>query len=360
MPPTVDARLAELKSWLTRDLQWRITRVRPASADASFRRYFRVRRGESTFVVMDAPPDKEDIQPYLKVSRLLESCGVHVPHIFELNAARGFAVLEDLGSMPYLTPLKQGERVNTLYGDALATLAKLQVDGQAAARELAPYDRAPLVRELELLPQWFLERHLRLELTPEERALLTVTFEFLLAEALEQPAVFVHRDYHSRNLMVLATNNPGVIDFQDALRGPIGYDLVSLLKDCYIAWPRDRVEGWLRDYRRRVQACGLDVGADDRQFLRWFDLIGVQRHIKVLGIFARLWYRDGKSGYLADLPLTLAYVRDACARYTELTEFARWLEQRVVPALPRANERVLRRLARAPVRKLRRAPRRKR
>jgi aminoglycoside/choline kinase family phosphotransferase len=216
------------------------------------------------------------------------------------------------------------------------------------------------VRELELLPQWFLERHLRLELTPEERALLTVTFEFLLAEALEQPAVFVHRDYHSRNLMVLATNNPGVIDFQDALRGPIGYDLVSLLKDCYIAWPRDRVEGWLRDYRRRVQACGLDVGADDRQFLRWFDLIGVQRHIKVLGIFARLWYRDGKSGYLADLPLTLAYVRDACARYTELTEFARWLEQRVVPALPRANERVLRRLARAPVRKLRRAPRRKR
>jgi hypothetical protein len=346
MPPTRDARLAELKAWLTRDLQWRINRVRPASADASFRRYFRVWRGESTFVVMDAPPQKEDMQPYLKISRLLERCGVHVPHIHEVDVDRGFMVLEDLGVVQYLERLRAGGAEQQLYGDALATLATLQVRGQEVAAELGPYDRAPLARELQLFPEWFLEKHLRLELTPEERALITVTFEFLLAEALEQPTVFVHRDFHSRNLMVLPTNNPGVIDFQDALRGPIGYDLVSLLKDCYIAWPRERVESWVRAHRRDVLARGLRAGADDREFLRWFDLIGVQRHIKVLGIFCRLWYRDKKPGYLADLPLTLNYVRDACARYSELSEFAKWLESRIVPFLPKANQRVLSRVRR--------------
>jgi N-acetylmuramate 1-kinase len=346
MPQTRDTRLAELKSWLTRDLQWRVSRVRPASADASFRRYFRVWRGESTFVVMDAPPGKEDMQPYLKISRLLERCGVHVPHIHEVDVTKGFMILEDLGVAQYLDRLKRGGAEQALYGDALAALAKLQVAGQSLMSELEPYDRAPLSRELQLFPDWFLEKHLRLELSPEERALLTVTFEFLMAEALEQPVVFVHRDYHSRNLMVLPTNNPGVIDFQDALRGPIGYDLVSLLKDCYIAWPRDRVEAWVRGYRRNIVAQGMHAGRDDREFLRWFDLIGVQRHIKVLGIFCRLWYRDKKPGYLADLPLTLNYVRDACARYSELTEFAKWLEMRIVPLLPKANQRVLSRVQR--------------
>jgi hypothetical protein len=218
------------------------------------------------------------------------------------------------------------------------------VRGLRAAATLDAYDRAPLERELNLMPEWFLGKHLRLELSPDERALLTVTNEFLINEALLQPQVFVHRDFHSRNLMVLAqsrTDNrgPGVIDFQDALRGPIGYDLVSLLKDCYISWSRERVERWVRGYRRVLGNLGANIGDSEYQFMRWFDVIGVQRHVKVLGIFARLWHRDGKIGYLADLPLVLNYVLDACRRYPELVEFGRWLEWRVAPELPIANAR---------------------
>jgi hypothetical protein len=171
-----------------------------------------------------------------------------------------------------------------------------------------------------------------------------VTFEFLMNEAMLQPQVFVHRDFHSRNLMVLSQSSmnksgPGVIDFQDALRGPIGYDLVSLLKDCYISWSRERVERWVKGYRRVLANLGANVGDSEYQFVRWFDLIGVQRHIKVLGIFCRLWHRDGKIGYLADLPLTFDYVIDACRRYPELVEFGRWLESRIAPLLPVANQR---------------------
>jgi aminoglycoside/choline kinase family phosphotransferase len=191
-----------------------------------------------------------------------------------------------------------------------------------------------------LMPEWFCRRHLELTLSSAENQIIADAFEFLIAEALMQPAVFVHRDYHSRNLMVTSERNPGVIDFQDALRGPIGYDLVSLLKDCYIGWPRERVEHWVIGYRNLLRSHGGPGGRDDREFIRWFDLIGLQRHIKVLGIFARLWYRDGKAGYLNDLPLTLEYVRDTSTRYPELTEFSDLLERRIVPELPRANARV--------------------
>jgi hypothetical protein len=194
------------------------------------------------------------------------------------------------------------------------------------------------------MPEWFLAKHLGIETTPEERALLTVTHEILINEALLQPQVFVHRDFHSRNLMVLPpsvqkSGGPGVIDFQDALRGPIGYDLVSLLKDCYISWSRERVERWVKGYRRVLGGLGANVGDSEYQFMRWFDFIGVQRHLKVLGIFARLWHRDGKIGYLDDLPLVLHYVLDACGRYPELVEFGRWLQWRVAPMLAAANER---------------------
>jgi aminoglycoside/choline kinase family phosphotransferase len=247
--------------------------------------------------------------------------------------------MEDLGNTQYLSVLKTGRGVDTLYGEALTTLANIQVRGLRAAASLEPYDRAPLERELNLMPEWFLGKHLRLELTPEERAILTVTNEFLINEALLQPQVFVHRDFHSRNLMVLPSGGPGVIDFQDALRGPIGYDLVSLLKDCYISWSRERVERWVRGYRRVLGNLGANIGDSEYQFMRWFDVIGVQRHIKVLGIFARLWHRDGKIGYLADLPLVLSYVLDACRRYPELVEFGRWLEWRVAAELPLANAR---------------------
>jgi len=344
-----DPRLTLIRTWLTRDLGWRVGRISVASADASFRRYFRVSRGDvdpsgwapkaDTLIVMDAPPGKEDIAPYLKVSTLLEQAGAHVPHVHASDLRRGFVVMEDLGNTQYLSLLRTGRGVDQLYGDALTTLANIQVRGLSAAQQLAPYDRAPLERELNLMPDWFLRKHLGLDLTPEERALITVTFEFLINEAMLQPQVFVHRDYHSRNLMALPAGGPGVIDFQDALRGPIGYDLVSLLKDCYISWSRERVERWVKGYRRVLGNLGANVGDSEYQFIRWFDLIGVQRHVKVLGIFCRLWHRDGKIGYLGDLPLTFQYVIDACRRYPELVEFGRWLESSIAPLLAEANAR---------------------
>jgi aminoglycoside/choline kinase family phosphotransferase len=350
-----DPRLTLIRTWLTRDLGWRIGRISVASADASFRRYFRVSRGDvdtaawapkaDTLIVMDAPPGKEDIAPYLKVTSLLEQAGAHVPHVHASDTRRGFVVMEDLGNTQYLTVLKTGRGVDKLYGDALATLANIQVRGLRAAGQLAPYDREPLERELNLMPEWFLGRHFGLELTPEERALLTVTNEILINEALLQPQVFVHRDFHSRNLMVLEKGGPGVIDFQDALRGPIGYDLVSLLKDCYISRSRESFDP--RELKCLLELSKLVHKVVDREirFIRWFDMIGVQRHIKVLGIFCRLWYRDGKSGYLGDLPLVFEYVRDACRRYPELVEFERWLAWRVAPLLEAANAREMQRAA---------------
>ena len=347
-----DARLSLIHSWLTQDLDWRVGRITVASADASFRRYFRVSRGDvdpaawapraDTLIVMDAPPGKEDIAPYLKVTALLEQAGVHVPHVHAYDARRGFVVMEDLGDTQYLSVLRTGRGVDKLYADALTTLANIQVRGLRAAQQLAPYDREPLERELNLMPEWFLGKHLGLELSPEERAMVTVFNEVLINEAMIQPQVFVHRDFHSRNLMVLPPTSqgrggPGVIDFQDALRGPIGYDLVSLLKDCYISWSRERVERWVKGYRRVLGGLGANVGDSEYQFLRWFDFIGVQRHIKVLGVFARLWHRDGKIGYLDDLPLVMNYVLDACRLYKELVEFGRWLEWRVAPLLAAAN-----------------------
>jgi N-acetylmuramate 1-kinase len=214
------------------------------------------------------------------------------------------------------------------------------VRGLEAAAELPPYDARALGAELGLMPEWFLGRHLALGPSAAPGQLLEDTFAFLIREALAQPAVFVHRDFHSRNLLVVGERNPGIVDFQDALRGPVGYDLVSLLKDCYISWPREQVVEWVSGFRALLAGQGGAAGASPSEFLRWFDLVGVQRHLKVLGIFCRLWYRDGKPGYLPDLPRTLEYVRDTCARYGELAAFGRFLEEQVVSALPRANARV--------------------
>ena len=340
MPPT-DARRALIQDWVSGSLKLHPEKIEPASSDASFRRYFRVtERSGRTFIVMDAPPGKEDVRPYLKVTGLLEGVGVHVPHVHEQDVEQGLLLLEDLGSTQYLSRLNAGDDPDSLYGDALHALAAIQVKGGEAAAELAPYNREALMREMSLLPEWFY-RHLGFTAAAADQAVISTAFEFLVTEALAQPQVFVHRDYHSRNLMVTRDRNPGVIDFQDAVCGPIGYDLVSLLKDCYISWPRDRVERWVSSYRDLLASKGARVGRDAREFLRWFDLIGVQRHIKVLGIFARLWYRDGKNGYLRDLPLTLEYVRDTCGRYPELADLSRLVEQHFVPELPRANARVL-------------------
>jgi aminoglycoside/choline kinase family phosphotransferase len=338
-----DARVALIRDWLAAELGWpRELRLEPASADASFRRYFRAWHPTAgTRIVMDAPPDKEDTGPYLQVSGLLGACGVHVPAIEAADVERGFLLLEDLGSTHMLACLRSGGDPAGLYAEALASLELIQVRGAAAIAVLDPYDGAELRREMELLPPWFCERHLGLELTGDDAALLAGTFEFLERELLAQPVVFVHRDYHSRNLMVTAHHSPGIIDFQDALAGPIGYDLASLLRDCYISWPRERVLAWLADHRLRLRASGVDVGADQAEFLRWFELAGLQRHLKVLGIFARLWYRDGKPDYLSDLPLTLQYVRDAASRYAELRTFSAWVEARLAAGLPAANERAL-------------------
>jgi aminoglycoside/choline kinase family phosphotransferase len=343
---TADARLQLLRDWLTVGLRWPLARLEPASADASFRRYFRVWRDDgATRVVMDAPPDKEDIRPYLKVSRLLERCGVHVPHIDAVDEVRGLILLEDLGSEQLLACLNAGGDADALYGDALDALARIQRASAPLLRELPPYDRAALEREMRLLPEWFCARHLQLAPDAARDALLAQTMDLLVREMLAQPVVLVHRDYHSRNLMVLPERGPGILDFQDALAGPIAYDLVSLLKDCYIAWPRARVERWVLAYLASIRDTGLVDDVDDAQFLRWFDMAGLQRHLKVLGIFARLWYRDGKSGYLADLPLTLEYVRDTARRYGELQAFSAWVEAVLVPGLAPANAREAQRIA---------------
>ena len=340
-----DPRLQLIQDWLSRDLALGEYDLRPASADASFRRYFRVTRGAGggSLIVMDAPPDKEDVGPYLKVSRLLEGCGVHVPAVHEQDLARGLLLLEDLGGTHVLTQLESGAAPGPLYSDALAALAAIQARGADASRQLDPYDAAVLRREMQLMPEWFCAKHLALSLTAEEQGAIAATEEFLIAEALAQPVVFVHRDYHSRNLMVTAERSPGVIDFQDALRGPAAYDTVSILKDCYVAWPRARVESWIEEFRSQLRhhggAATALAGSSLAEYLRWFDLIGLQRHIKVLGIFARLNWRDGKPGYLADLPRTLEYVRETAARFPELAAFSRLVESRFVPNLAAASDR---------------------
>jgi aminoglycoside/choline kinase family phosphotransferase len=338
-----DARIELIRDWLAGEPGWaHDCRLEPASADASFRRYFRVwNAAGATRVVMDAPPEREDTRPYLQVTRLLQECGVHVPEVEAADTRQGLLLLEDLGSTHMLARLRAGGDPGQLYGEALAALAQIQLRGGAGARELPDYGAAALEREMRLLPDWFCARHLQVPVDAATEALLAETFAFLVRELAAQPRVLVHRDYHSRNLMITAQHSPGIIDFQDAVAGPIGYDLVSLLKDCYVSWPRARVVAWLEQYRLQLAAAGAACGAGSGEFLRWFELAGLQRHIKVLGIFARLWYRDGKSGYLQDLPLTLEYLRDTAARYGELARFSAWVEAALVPRLGAANARVL-------------------
>lgn len=345
---TQDLRLEALRGWLDRQGGIDLTSIEPASADASFRRYFRMRRGEATCIAMDAPPAHEDLAGYLRVSALLEQCGVHVPQVHAADTAAGFALLEDLGSTHMLTALNSGADPGILYANALDALAHLQLRGADAARHLPPYDRATLMREMQLLPEWYGRRHLQWNPSGEELRLLEATFERLIAESLKQPVVLVHRDYHSRNLMITSARSPGVIDFQDALHGPVGYDLASILKDCYVEWPRARVESWVSGFRERLLAGGAGgralAGESFGEFLRWFDFIGLQRHLKVLGIFARLCWRDGKTGYLADLPRTLAYVQQVAQLYPELAQFSDFVERHLAPGLVAANQRALERV----------------
>jgi len=329
-----DSRLVLLQQWLERDLGLRQYSIAPASADASFRRYFRVTRpGEEPLIVMDAPPGKEDVGPYVLIAGMLQEFGVNAPRVLQRSVADGFLLLTDLGTTMYLPELAKPGLADPLYGDALAALVQIQSRGDAASRQLPPYDAKFLRFEMSLFPDWLLQRHLELELTAREAGVLEQAMDALVANSLEQPQVFVHRDYHSRNLMVCPGANPGILDFQDAMRGAITYDLVSLLRDSYVAWPQERVVGWALQYRRQAASAGLDTGRDDAGFLRWFDLMGVQRQLKVGGIFARLCHRDGKPGYLADIPRTLQYAVHACARHADFVELGELIARRVLPAV---------------------------
>jgi aminoglycoside/choline kinase family phosphotransferase len=336
-----DSRLADLTQWVVDDLGFAGGLIAPASVDASFRRYFRVTRDADTYIVMDAPPDKEDMGPFVRVAKILAGIDLNVPLVLARDLARGFLLLSDLGSRLYLDELPQPGAADRLYADALKSLRTMQTADAAVSRDLPRYDRTLLMREMELMPEWFLRRHLRLTVDAHERAMLDRLFETLVRSAASQPATFVHRDYHSRNLLLSAEDNPGILDFQDAVWGPVTYDLASLLKDCYIAWPPPRVRAWALDYRRQLLEHGFALPASADEFMRWFDLMGLQRHIKVLGIFSRLYYRDGKPQYLRDLPRVLQYARDTAAAHAETAQFADYIAERIDPHFSAAQERVL-------------------
>ena len=325
MPERID----ELRRWLAEVIPDRGVDPVPASSDASFRRYFRIGTREGSRIVMDAPPDRESVQRYVLVARKLATAGVHVPEVYAMDVERGFLLLGDLGDETYLDALGRGEPAGSLYGDAIAALLRLQKSGDASG--LPEYDRALLVRELAIFREWFLDRHLGVQLDASASAELARVEAFLVDAALAQPRTLVHRDYHSRNLM-LSEPNPGVLDFQDAVVGPVAYDLASLLRDCYIAWSSEQVAEWLRDYHEDAKASGLPVGTL-ATFTRGFDLAGVQRHLKAIGIFARLWHRDGKGGYLADIPRVLDYVQDVAREYRELAPLGGLIEREVRPRL---------------------------
>ncbi len=323
-------RLEQLNHWLTKTLGLPAYEIAPASSDASFRRYFRVGFDGESRIVMDAPPDKEDSRPFVRIGKQLHAIGLNVPEILAEDLEQGFLLLSDLGSQQYLSVLN-ADTVEMLYGDAMGALAVLQTRGPGADR-LPRYDESLLRREMELFRDWYLGTHLGLTPGQNEQVVLDEVFSLLVDNALDQPQVSVHRDYHSRNLMVSA-HNPGILDFQDAVHGPVTYDLVSLLRDCYINWPRERVEQWALGYHDIAIDHGILHGPQEERFLRWFDLMGVQRHLKATGIFSRLNHRDGKPGYLDDIPRTLGYVAEVCGHYPELGPFKRLLEERVLPHL---------------------------
>lgn len=313
----LDERTEELKEWLGLVLDAREFGIQPASEDASFRRYFRIKVAGDSYIVMDAPPEKENTKPYIRIAQRFLDLGLNVPEIYHSDLDRGFLLLSDLGSRTYLDEL--GDDVaDGLYGDAMDALIVLQAGSFNDRGFLPPYTEQLLHSEMELFRDWYLVKHLDLKLSQENEQELRSTFEVLCRNALDQPQVWVHRDYHSRNLMLTGKNNPGILDFQDAVLGPVTYDLVSLLKDCYIRWPRERVKAWAIGYRELALESGIPVGKDEDQFLQWFDLMGVQRHLKASGIFARLNHRDGKSTYLNDIPRTLAYIRDLSGQYPVL------------------------------------------
>jgi len=318
-------RQQQLTEWLHRQFPGKDFTLAPASVDASFRRYFRATFTEGgTLIAMDAPPQHEDCRPFLHIARLFEEAGTHVPHVFAQDLQQGFLLLSDLGNTTYLQAL-DANSAPRLYGAAVDALIKIQLASRK--NELPPYDEALLLREMRLFPEWYIAKHLNVTLTDRQHARLEQTIVRILANNLAQPCVYVHRDYHSRNLMQVDENNPGILDFQDAVYGPITYDLASLFKDAYIRWEEEEIMDWLIRYWEKARKAGLPVRADFGEFYRDYEWMGVQRHIKVLGIFARLYHRDGKDGYLKDMPLVMEHLRRACMRYNDLKPLLNLLDE---------------------------------
>ncbi|MEY3883068.1 MAG: hypothetical protein RLZZ379_346 [Pseudomonadota bacterium] len=325
----MDDRQQQLEVWLASTLKQAIFTLTTASADASFRRYFRVHLaspylGQHTLIAMDAPPPQEDCAPFVNVAGLLLESGINVPKVLAQDLRQGFLLLSDLGDDTYLTKLN-AQTAPKLYQDATNALIKMQLASQPQI--LPAYDEALLTREMQLFPDWYVAKHLNTSLNNEQQAVLDNTFKVLNENILAQAQVYVHRDYHSRNLMITQDNNPGVLDFQDAVYGAITYDLVSLLKDAYISWDEEQIIDWAVRYWQPAKKAGLPVPDDFSEFYRDFEWMGVQRHIKVLGIFARLSHRDGKDGYLKDMPIVMAHLRKVCERYVELRPMLRLLNQ---------------------------------
>ena len=321
-----DLRTIAMADWLENDLLMEISSCETASSDASFRRYFRVISDKNNYIVMDAPPDKENIEPFIRVAGILAQADVNVPMIYQQNLEDGFLLLEDFGSVCLLDQINI-ETAGALYQSACDALLNLQTSVLVTECALPHYDEALLQRELSIFEEWFLRELLDME---APHSLWDRVKDSLISSALEQPTVCVHRDYHSRNLMVLNEDTQGIIDFQDAVVGPITYDLVSLLRDCYVAWPESEVEQWMNDYYDKLLKAAL-ISCSLVQFKRWFDLMGMQRHLKAVGIFARLHLRDGKSNYLQDIPRTLNYIINVCSKYPELAEWGAYLEYQVLP-----------------------------
>jgi len=318
-----DNRLAAVERWLAAQLPAGFT-LTPASEDASFRRYFRASLDDGrTFVVMDAPPDKEDCRPFVHVAHLLRDAGVNAPEVLAQDLEQGFLLLTDLGTRTYLHELSP-QNATLLFSDATDTLIKWQLATRTG--ELPPYDEALLLREMNLFSDGYVARHLKTDLSPARKADLEKIFELLTRSALAQPAVYVHRDYMPRNLMV-SQPNPGVLDFQDAVIGPITYDAVSLVRDAFVSWEEEQVLDWTVRYWERAKKAKLPVDRDFGEFWRAFEWMGLQRHLKVLGIFARINYRDGKPKYLSDTPRFLRYAREVSKRYNALAPLLRLLDE---------------------------------
>ncbi|QHF41518.1 N-acetylmuramate/N-acetylglucosamine kinase [Pseudomonas fluorescens] len=324
--PDQDVRLQHLKVWLDEQLAtlfaeqgWGVVppaTLTAASSDASFRRYFRWEGGDKSFIVMDAPPPQENCKPFVDIAFLLAKSGINVPKIYAEDLERGFLLLNDLGNKTYLDVI-ESENADDLFKDALQALLAFQQLPMVAP--LPSYDVALLRRELELFPEWYVKRELGIELDAAQQVLWQQVSELLIDSALAQPKVLVHRDYMPRNLM-LSEPNPGVLDFQDAVYGPVTYDVTCLFKDAFLSWPDERVHGWLESYWQQAAALGIPVQPDFEDFLRASDLMGVQRHLKVIGIFARICHRDGKPRYLGDVPRFFAYIDAVIARRPELAE----------------------------------------